>query len=256
MKAPHRVQCAGGWSVAGASLRRVHRRHQHGLSVVELMVGLAVGLLVTAIAVTALAQQLAESRRLLVEARLTHDLRVTAELMARHLRRAGHWGGAVDGLWNPGEAPPASRPANPHGLATAEPALLRFTYSSPADGGSNSNGGSTTTAVAARDHFGFRVRDGILDLELGENRWQALTDPATLQVTDLRIVAHTHDRPVPGVCPGACAPGTGATCPPRAQVQWLDVAVDATAGADVTVARQVRTQVRLRNDRLTGRCAP
>lgn len=213
---------------------------------------MAVGLLVVTLAVAALAGQLMESRRLMVEARLTHDLRVTAELLARHLRRAGHWDAAVEGLWNAGEAPPASRPGNPHGLATAEPALLRFSYSSPA--GSQPPGGASN-AVAAGDHFGFRVRDGILDLELGENRWQALTDPATLQVTGLRIVAHTHDRLLPGGCTAPCAAGSAATCPPRAQVQWLDLALDAQAGADATVTRQVRTQVRLRNEHLTGACA-
>jgi prepilin peptidase dependent protein B len=65
------------------------RRHQHGLSIVELMVGLALGLLVVAAALLALTHHLRENRSLLMEARLMQDLRTTSDLIARDLRRAG-----------------------------------------------------------------------------------------------------------------------------------------------------------------------
>src|SRR6185369_348939 len=65
------------------------RRHQQGLSIVELMVGLAIGLVVVAAALLALTNHLRENRSLLLEARLMQDLQTTTDLIARDLRRAG-----------------------------------------------------------------------------------------------------------------------------------------------------------------------
>lgn len=65
------------------------RRAQRGLTLVELMVGLAIGLLLTAIALVAMSQHLRENHRLLVETRLTQDLHVVMDLVSRDLRRAG-----------------------------------------------------------------------------------------------------------------------------------------------------------------------
>ena len=68
----------------------MNTRSQRGFTLVELLVGLALGLLVVAAGVLLLAQQLrATSAPLLVEARLMQDLRTAADLVARDLRRAG-----------------------------------------------------------------------------------------------------------------------------------------------------------------------
>ena len=76
-------------------LEPVSRRGQRGLSLVELLVGLALGLLVVAGGAALLARQhLREHRALLLEARLMQDLRTAADLVARDLRRAGYWGDA------------------------------------------------------------------------------------------------------------------------------------------------------------------
>jgi prepilin peptidase dependent protein B len=65
------------------------RRTQQGLTLVELMVGMAIGLMLTAIALLAMSQHLRENHRLLVEARLTQDLQAMMDLVSRDLRRAG-----------------------------------------------------------------------------------------------------------------------------------------------------------------------
>jgi type IV pilus assembly protein PilW len=53
------------------------------------MVGMAVGLLVVAVALVAMAQHLHENRRLLAQTRLLQDLRTVSDLILRDLRRAG-----------------------------------------------------------------------------------------------------------------------------------------------------------------------
>ncbi|KQV82985.1 PilW family protein [Rhizobacter sp. Root1221] len=221
-----------------------HRTRPLGLSVLELMVGLAVGLVVTALGVSAMARQATASRRVLLEARVTQDLRAAADLLARHVRRAGHWSGAARGVWRPGAARPAT---NPHTFSPEAPDLLRFTYSSPA--------GGPGEGVATNDHFGFRLRQGILDIELGDGHWQPLTDPGVLRVTRLQLIPHHHERMLPAPCAQPC-PAAAGLCPPRVQVRGVDVLIDAEATTDASLHRQASAHVRPRNDVLVGQCLP
>jgi len=74
------------------------RRFQRGLTLVELMVGSALGLMVVAMALLALTHHLRESRSLLLETRLMQDLRTATELVAHNLRRAGPLTETEDGV--------------------------------------------------------------------------------------------------------------------------------------------------------------
>jgi type IV pilus assembly protein PilW len=86
------------------------RSNQRGLSLVELMVGAALGLIVVAAAGSVVAAHQGAARRVQVEARLMQDLRGAAELVARDLRRAGHWAAAASGVRHGDEL----ISANPH----------------------------------------------------------------------------------------------------------------------------------------------
>ena len=74
-----------------------HRRSR-GLSIVELLVGTAVGLVVVAAATTVVTRHARENRALAIEARLVQDLRTAADIIARDLRRAGYWGASASGV--------------------------------------------------------------------------------------------------------------------------------------------------------------
>ena len=78
--------------------RRQPTGRQRGLSLVEMMVGLTVGLFITGAALLAAVNATGENRRLMLEARLLQDLRATMDLVTRSLRRAGYWGNAQAGL--------------------------------------------------------------------------------------------------------------------------------------------------------------
>ncbi|MDP1789633.1 MAG: hypothetical protein Q8L12_03580 [Methylibium sp.] len=58
---------------------------------VELLVGFTVALFVVIGSIVLLVDQLRDSRRLLLEARVHQDLRAAADLISRDLRRAGFW---------------------------------------------------------------------------------------------------------------------------------------------------------------------
>lgn len=74
-------------------------RHRHtGFSLVELMVGMAVGLVIVSVALLAWAQHLRQNRHLLLDARLMQDLRTVVDLVSRDLRRAGSFLPSADGI--------------------------------------------------------------------------------------------------------------------------------------------------------------
>ena len=61
-----------------------------GISIVELMVGITISLFILAGASLVLTTQLDSNRRLLLEAQVQQDLRTTADMISRDVRRAGY----------------------------------------------------------------------------------------------------------------------------------------------------------------------
>ncbi len=59
------------------------------MSLIDMMVGMTVGLLVVAAALLAISHQLRDNQHLIVQARLTQELRSTHDLITRALRRSG-----------------------------------------------------------------------------------------------------------------------------------------------------------------------
>jgi type IV pilus assembly protein PilW len=211
------------------------RRRQSGLSIVELMVGVAIGLFVVAAASLVVTTQLGDNRRLLLETQLQQDLRASADIITRELRRAGAWGAAEEGLSYPGRTSNVS--SSPFSTVTVNGGNeVRFSYQ---------------RSVGNTGPYGFKLLDtgvirtllGIVDT--GEN-WQDLTDGAVLNVTqfDVTEVATTSE---PLTCPLEC-PGGGTDCWPTIVNRTLRVVIGAQSRVDPTVTRTLTTFVRLRND--------
>ena len=221
-------------------------RSARGSTIVELLVGLAIGLVVVAGAATLLARQLHEQRALLAETRLTQDLRNAADLIARDLRRAGYWGDAAAGVWSHSAAPLA----NPYAAVTPTAAAsdtVRFSYS---------RDDVEDHAVGDAERTGFRLHDHAVEARLGDH-WQALTDASTLVVTAFELMPNVDDIDLSALCPRPCdAAGAAAgTCPPRQQVRRITVRIAGHAAADARSTRSAQAQVRLRNDTIAGACA-
>lgn len=216
-----------------------------GQSIVELLVGLAVGLTVVAAAATLLVAQVREQRSLRLESRLMHDLAAAADLIARDLRRAGHWGDAVAGVW----VATAPVPANPYAALVAIPGAAQgvsFSYSRD----EVENG-----AVDENELFGWRLRAGVVELQLG-GRWQAVTDASVLSVTAFELKPMVDEIDLGASCLHLCeaAAAAAGTCPPRQQVRSLSVRIAGQATGNAHLTRALETQVRLRNDVVTGAC--
>jgi type IV pilus assembly protein PilW len=224
---------------------RSWRRAQRGLSIVELMVGVAVGLTIAAAATLMVASQLADTRRLLVETQIQQDLRATADQIARDLRRAGFWHGAYLGTSTGAGA--GAIQANPYRFASpgddvATPAIT-YSYAAPTVAEDN--------AVTDPERRGFRLRNGVIESQLGADNWQALTDGATMRVTTFDVTPRTER--VELACPRACSAGP-TPCPPQLEVHRLTVDIAGEAVHDAAIRRSVRAEVRLRNDVIVGEC--
>ena len=217
---------------------------QRGLSLIELLIGLAIGLFLVAVAVTLLSSHLHEQRALMLDSRLVQDLRATADLIARDLRRAGHWGDAAAGVWLDGASAVAANPYTAVAPAGAASDAVSFRFSRDAV---ENNG------VDANERFGFRLRNGTIEMLLG-GRWQALTDSTTLVISEFRVDPVVEETLLDRLCLVPCPPGS-ATCPPKQQVRSLTLNLSGHPVDNVRVVRSVQATVRLRNDAIVGACA-
>ena len=215
-----------------------------GLTLVELLVGLALGLLVLASAATLLTNHLREHRALLLEARLMQDLRTAADLVARDLRRAGHWGDAAAGVWSPAQA----------ALSNPYAALAPAGAASDAASLAYSRDTTENQLLDGNEQFGFRLRNKAIELQLGSGNWQALTDATLLAVTTFSITPLLDEIELGALCSQPCPVGSS-TCPPRQQLRSLALEIVGRALLDASVTRTVNAQVRVRNDAVVGACS-
>ena len=215
-----------------------------GFSLIELLVGSAIGLVVVAAASNLVAHNLRENRAVILEARLMQDLRNAADIVGRGLRRAGYWAGAASGVRGDDGEPVAANPYDALVVDDAASGTVGFRFSRDAV----ENG-----VVDGNEQFGYRLRNGAIETQLGAANWQALTDPATLIVTLLRVVPRIEEASLVAFCPAPC-PLASATCPPRQQIRSLAVAIVARSPSDPALTRDLRLSVRLRNDAVVGSC--
>ena len=217
---------------------------QRGLSLVELLVGVAIALFIAAAGTTLLAGNLRENRNLLLEARLMQDLRTATDVISRDLRRAGFWGAATNGVWSTASTGIAVNPYVAVAPASAASDAVSFRYSRDS---------TENNLVDTNEQFGFRLRNRVIEMQLGAGNWQALTDAGTLDVTEFSVTPTVQEIDLRSYCTQACAPGS-TSCPPRQQVRSLALVLTGRSTTDTSVIRSLRSNVRLRNDAISGAC--
>ena len=209
------------------------RQRQRGLSIVELLVGVAIGLVIVAAATLLMTGQLVENRKLLTETQLQQDLRGAADIITRELRRAGGEveTSALRTLWYAGT--PAVQDGIMATRLTVSASQVNFDY-----------GVEFTSGP-----WGFRLNSGVIQTLIGASGWQDLTDANVIRVTRFEPSLVPVMAAVQLPCPKLCADGTG-DCWPRYQVRELQVIIEAEAKSDANVKRAITTRTRLRNDRV------
>lgn len=223
-------------------------RHSRGISLVELMVGIAVGMIVVAGASVMLVNQVNEHRRLMLETQVQQDLRASADLILRELRRAGYRGIKQEGVWTPSTpAAAASYSVTTPTVTTPISTLVTYRYSKDA----------VDTAADVFDEnteqFGFRRIANVLQFRLGSGGWQPLTDPGTVLITNFNVALVVQTVDMADYCEVPCAAGATA-CPPQQEVLNFDITLTGTATHDPAVVRTLNVSTRVRNDRIIGTC--
>lgn len=219
------------------------RTLQHGLSLIELLVGAAVGLIVVAGALQLHARHLQDNRRLLIEARLQQELRSATDLIARQLRRSGYWQHALSGVAG---LPFTDAAVNPHStLATVSPATFGADVDDAPGAGSD-----------ATSRWGLRLNGNRLQARIGAGTWQDLSDPVFVSVDAFELVPTERAIDLLARCVVDVCPAGALNCPPRQLIRSVEIRLRAHATADTTLVREARETVRLRNDLIRGACPP
>lgn len=224
-------------------------KRARGASIVELLVGIAVGLIVVAAASMTVATQLSDNRRLLLEAQIQQDLRAATDIITRELRRTGFWYDAQNQVWAQNLVVPADL-ANPR--ATLVPSSgttgkLEYKYDRGIGATTNFNFGFCAGSACSSSSPGM-IRSKLAPGAAAE-QWHAMTDEKAVNITSMTLT------PVLGpatkvACPALCA-GGGTGCWPQVTVREVEIAITGQAVGDPAVVRTLTSRVRLRNDQVT-----
>lgn len=229
------------------------RAAMRGLSLVELMVGVAVSLFVVAAAALLVSSQLTDNRKLLLETQLQQDLRSTADIVTRELRRSGFWVNARSGVPDPVSGVIETNPLMALAVTSSASSTVHYNYQ--------------RLGLSGTRTYGFKLNDNGVIVACqsdgsgpsgicGEtaNPWQELTDRNTVRITEFRISTEratnaANDDSLVLPCPYPCADGTSA-CWPKVNVRELTVVIKGESRSDPNVKRTLTSSVRVRNDRL------
>lgn len=225
---------------------------QLGLSIIELMVGVAVGLFVVGGAIKLFVDYIGTNKRQLIHTRVNQDIRAAADIVARDLRRAGYWDNASSGI----------AASNPY-AAASQPSASEINY---AYARNNDN------VLDNNEQLGFRRQVvggvGVLQVQEGLNNWQAITDPGTVDLTDFNITAAspTLVNDMSKYCPClyklTCTaadmtdPARNPDGPRTMTIRSYQIVLTGRAVGDSAVVRTINESVRVRNPVLTGGCPP
>lgn len=217
-------------------------RRCRGLSMIELMVGITIGLFVMVGLSKMMVDHLLNNRTLLIETRVNQDLRAAADFIARDLRRDGYWQNAQKGVWYKGGA--TAPTINPYAASASAPSATSAAYAYNKD---------ADDALATSEQFGVELNAGALRYKVG-NAWQQITDPNTTTITafNVALTSQTAIDLTTFCVPALCSSTLGC---PQQLVRSFAITITAQAAGNSAVTRSIRENVRIRNDRITGACS-
>lgn len=214
---------------------------QRGLSLVEILVSMTLGVLLLLGLTTFMANTLVSDTRMMLLSKLNQEARATMTLMVRDIRRAGSWGspdyasGPLAGV-GAGPAYPNPQPFTDLNTGTAGCILYRY----------DKNANSLQDAT---EYAGFRLSGGVVQMLDGPNvatatcasgtstGWEPLTDARNTRVTGLTF-ALTNSAPV----------YVSGTSGPNIRVRFVTITLTVQSAADADLTLTLQETVKLQND--------
>ena len=246
------------WSGLGlrCAIKMVNpRRHGHGVSLVELLVGLAIGLFLLAGALSLFSAQSQNAKAVVLEQQVNRNLRQAMDFLSQDLRRAGAWENAIAGAPRPSGAPVR----NPHATIASTASRIQYSY------GQDIARGQPTGLNSANvdEQFGIRLNNGVLEAAIGQDQWQALTDTAAVEVTRFVVTPAVATVDADEVCQRPCCEAVLLPrCPqvnapqgcPRVERWRFDIELEGRSRRDPTLVRTLRGRALVRNELIIGSC--
>lgn len=239
-----------------------------GYSLVELMISIAVGLIVTGGITAIFATTLKNNADTLKMTRLNQELRGIMDIMVRDIRRAGYCGTPGGCAANPFTAAGGNNLRfNDNGLAT-QGSCITYTYDVPFGPSPAGLGLLNTTGGAPVERFGFRLNDedAAVSMRTGGNTldctpsatpadsniWENISDENEVEITGLQFAYTDMDN-------NATTPNTPRcvnTADGNSQrIRGVTITLSGRLVDDASVKRTLVEAVHLPNDRIVpGTC--
>lgn len=220
------------------------KRFSSGMSIIELMIGLAIGLFILAGASVMFVNNVVNARQILLESRINQDLRSTMDLITRDLRRGGYWGNSLAGTVVGGNG---TTVANPYTTVTRTGTNeIGYAYTRGTENDALDNG---------TEQFGFKLDTSTKSIQMNiGGTWQTLTNTEIVNIPNNGFtIAPTETAiDIRAACEKTC-PTTNPNCP-VIQVRTYSIVLTGVSKANPALTRTLRSQVRVRNDAITGAC--
>jgi len=208
----------------------IHR--QKGMSLIELMISVAVGLFLMLGLLTFFVNNIRFNADTAKSVRLSQELRSTMDLMQNDIRRASTWGNSQLGIG-------ASAIPNPFGaINTSTAGCILYSYDQNSDGVLNTGAPGTPD-----ERFGFLLDSGAVKMRNGSgtyscapsSEWGAVTDANSVTITVLTFTAIS----------------TAAINNTRTTVRDITITLTGRLAGDAGVVQSLTETVRVRNDLYT-----
>jgi type IV pilus assembly protein PilW len=264
-----------------------NRSRQRGLTIIELIIGMAVGLLVVGGAISMYVQAIRSSNDTLRSSKLNQEISALMSVIVNDVRRAGFWGGVIPGEYA----------ENPFSQTGATILTVLDDMANNADQGPIGQGsclvytydatylpGNVAGTLDSTDLFGFRLNGTVVQMRAtgvvdgaacvggtcnscSNGVWQNVTDPDLIEITALNFdlsnsqclnasEPNTQDDDGDGTIDEDDEADCYATVPPNAsgeattETREVVVTVNGRLANDTSTQMTATQTVRVRNDHL------
>ena len=200
---------------------------QRGLSLIELMISLTIGLFLMVGVASLLSSNMQFSTTSSKFVRLSQEMRAAMTFMQRDIRRAGSWGNAFASL-------SSSSTTNPfNSVDTSTPGCILFTYDADQDGTQNTSSGNDERYGFLLDSNAIKMRNGSTTYSCASsNEWEAITSSA-VNITSLTFTVTSET----------------ATSNTRVTVRKVTIAMTGQLTSDSSVTQSLTETVKISNNK-------
>lgn len=218
-------------------MRRSNRSGQSGFTLIELMIGLLIGLIVLSGATYIFVITVKSSRDVMYSARLNQELAAAVSIISGDIRRAGGWRQVA------GNSSPYSDIGMDFKVVSGADCVL-YNYDEDND-----------SAIASDEYRGIKLDSGVLKFKTSGSdmsdcttgQWDPITDDNFMTITDATFVDQSVCTVITSTTSSAVCPAAVGTDEVRS-VRELAFSISAEVKNDTSWKKTVQESVRIRND--------